>query len=240
MYTFFLFISAASLTGFSVASPIGTIDTHEFELVKQNSTTYKPYCPPTAFISRSGKLKRQLSLHHNNHTPHKNNPLYPQHHHLQQQKQMHKKSTTTTPLHNSTNYDLIKQSSEPHSIYHHSNLLNDLHNNSQIANEQSPGGTNTPTTTTTADICYDSSQSTTDTSRHSRSNSARKRQPINITPNPGYQVIKLVIGYIVFKLNGFGIDRIRIGKKNTIRNILNVQCSNIYTKNFIISSAMGC
>lgn len=190
---------AASLTGFSVASPIGTIDTHEFDLVKQNSTIYnKPYCPPTAFIARSGKLKRQLSLHHNNHNPHKNNPLYPQQHHQhhKQQQQMHKKLTNTTTastsLHNnSTNYDLIKQSSEPHSIYHHSNLINDLYNHSQIANEQSPGGTNTSTTTTTtADICYDSGHSTTDTNRHNRSNSARKRQPINITPNPGYQVIK--------------------------------------------------
>lgn len=171
--------------------------------MKQNATTYnEPYCPPTAFIGRSGKFKRQLSLHHNNHKPHKNNPLYPQpqqqlHHDHHQQQQMHKNPTTTTPLHNSTHYDLIKQSSEPYSFYHHSNFMNDLHNNSQIANEQSPGGTNTSTTTaTTADICYDSGQSTTDTSRHSRSNSAKKRQPINITPNPGYQVIKT--GYIVF------------------------------------------
>lgn len=183
---------SASKSGFSVATPNDIVDTHEFETTPPNS----PYKFPSS-ISHSIKLKRQSSLHQNRNT---------QKYHQPQSDLLHRQPHSAK---HSPNYDLIKQSSDPlHSTFvadsltYSSNGLKQQQQQmqSQSQSQQPPPPSPQPqsqhrrqsisneaaseiSTATTAMYC---DSSTTDTSRPSSSD--RRRQVMNITSNPSYQV----------------------------------------------------
>lgn len=185
---------SASKSGFSVATPNDIVDTHEFETTPPNS----PYKFPSS-ISHSIKLKRQSSLHQNRNT---------QKYHQPQSDLLHRQPHSAK---HSPNYDLIKQSSDPlHSTFvadsltYSSNGLKQqqqqMQSQSQSQSHQPPPPSPQPqsqhrrqsisneaaseiSTATTTMYC---DSSTTDTSRPSSSD--RRRQVMNITSNPSYQV----------------------------------------------------
>lgn len=165
----------------SVAKPNDTVDMHEFETTPTNS----PYKFPSS-ISQSIKLKRQSSLHYN-----RTQQYYQPQHEI-----MHKQN----PNKHSPNFDLIKQSSDPlnstfvtdSSFYSSNGQKQQLQQSSSqqqqhqqqrkqsISNEAS-----SETSTATTALCCDSTI-TTDISR--KSGSDWRRQIMNITSNPSYQV----------------------------------------------------
>lgn len=124
----------------------------------------------------SSKLRRQLSLHQ-----HSQSPLHSPNH-LQKYRHKHQKKHSSQ----AQNFDLIKQSSEPmNSVVlpdsHSTQLLpkrQNQHRKQSFSNEAS-----SEASAATTAVC----DSTTTDISHS-SIPVRRRQAINITSNPGYQV----------------------------------------------------